>query len=85
MTHGATQQLDYHKPARSALIWRALRTIVRSGHLKVRDWRDEVHEFGDNTGKIVAVHFRDARIERALLLDPQLAIAEGYIGRRYRA
>ena len=47
--------------------------------MKVRDWRDEIHEFGDNTGKPVAVHFRDARIERALLLDPQLAIAEGYM------
>jgi cyclopropane-fatty-acyl-phospholipid synthase len=79
MTHGAIQQLDFRKPARPALIWRALRSIVRSGHLKVRDWRDEIHEFGDNTGKPVAVHFRDARIERALLLDPQLAIAEGYM------
>lgn len=79
MTHGAIQQLDFHKPARPALIWRAFRSIVRSGHLKVRDWRDEIHEFGDNTGKPVAVHFRDAWIERALLLDPQLAIAEGYM------
>ncbi len=79
MTHGATQQLDFPKPASSALLWRALRSIVRSGHLKVRDWRDEIREFGDNTGKPVAVHFRDARIERALLLDPQLAIAEGYM------
>ncbi len=79
MTHGAIQQLDFRKPARPALIWRAFRSIVRSGHLKVRDWRDQIHEFGDNTGKPVAVHFRDARIERALLLDPQLAIAEGYM------
>ncbi len=79
MTHGAVQQLDFRKAARPAPIWYAFRTIVRSGHLKVRDWRDEIHEFGDNTGKTVAVHFRDARIERALLLDPQLAIAEGYM------
>jgi cyclopropane-fatty-acyl-phospholipid synthase len=79
MSHGATQQLDFHKPSRPALLWRAFRTIVRSGHLKVRDWRDEIHEFGDHTGKTVSVRFRDARIERALLLDPQLAIAEGYM------
>ncbi len=47
--------------------------------MKVRDWRDEIHEFGDNTGKTVAMHFRDAKIERALVLDPQLALAEGYM------
>jgi cyclopropane-fatty-acyl-phospholipid synthase len=79
MTHDATHQLDFTKPARSALIWRALGSIVRSGHLKVRDWKNEIHEFGDNTGKTVAMHFRDARIERALVFDPQLAFAEGYM------
>jgi cyclopropane-fatty-acyl-phospholipid synthase len=47
--------------------------------LEVRDRKGETHVFGDNTGKAVAIHFRDARIERALVLDPQLAIAEGYM------
>ncbi len=79
MTHGATQQLDFHKSTRPSPLWWALRTIVRSGHLQVRDWKDEIHEFGDNTGKPVAVHFRNPRLERALLLDPQLAVAEGYM------
>lgn len=79
MTESVAHHVDFHKPARSSLLWRALRSIVHTGHLKVRDCRDEIHEFGDKTGKTVAIHFRDAKIERALLLDPQLAIAEGYM------
>lgn len=79
MTHGATQQQNFNKVPRPALLWRSLGTIIRSGRLIVRDWKGEIHEFGDKTGKPVAVHFRDAKIERALLFDPQLAIAEGYM------
>ncbi|MFY9639814.1 MAG: cyclopropane-fatty-acyl-phospholipid synthase family protein [Rhodomicrobium sp.] len=79
MTQGAAHQLDFQKPSGSPLLWRSLRAFVHTGDLKIRDWKDDVHEFGDKTGKTVAVHFRDARIERALLLDPQLAIGEGYM------
>jgi cyclopropane-fatty-acyl-phospholipid synthase len=79
MTHGVAQPLDFQKPSSSGLLWRAFRSIVHTGDLKVRDCKDEVHEFGDKTGKTVAVHIRDARIERALLLDPYLAVAEGYM------
>ncbi len=79
MSHDVAHLLDFQKPAGSRPLWRALRSIIHTGDLKIRDWKDEVHEFGDKTGKTVAVHFRDARIELALLLDPQLAIAEGYV------
>ena len=34
---------------------------------------------GDQTDKPVVLCFRNARIERALLFDPQLALAEGYM------
>ncbi len=79
MTHDVAHQLDFHEPSGSRPLWRAWRSIVHTGDLKIRDWKDEVHEFGDKTGKTVAVHFCDARIGRALLLDPQLAIGEGYM------
>jgi cyclopropane-fatty-acyl-phospholipid synthase len=79
MTQDVAHQLDFQKPSSSRPLLRALRSIVHTGDLKIRDWKDEVHEFGDKTGKTVAIHFRDARIEWALLLDPQLAIAEGYM------
>jgi cyclopropane-fatty-acyl-phospholipid synthase len=79
MAHDTTHRLDFHSPSVSWPLWAVFRSFVRSGHLKVRDWKGETREFGDKTGKIVAVHFRDSKIQRALLLDPQLAIAEGYM------
>jgi len=79
MSHDVAHLLDFQKPSGSWPLWRALRSIIQAGDLKIRDWKDEVHEFGDKTGRTVAVHFRDAGIERALLLDPYLAIAEGYM------
>lgn len=79
MTHGVAQPLDFQKHSSSWPLWRALRSIVHTGDLKIRDSKDEIHEFGDKTGKTVAVHFRDPRIEWALLFDPYLAVAEGYM------
>ncbi len=85
MTHGATQQLDFHRPARPAPLWWALKSIVQSGHLKVRDWRDETHEFGDNTGKLVAVHFRDAQDRAGAAPRSAACYRRGLYGRRDRA
>ncbi len=79
MVHGVASGLDFQKPSVSWPLWRAFRSFIRSGHLKVRDCEGETREFGDKTGKAVAVHFRDDKIQRALLLDPQLAIGEGYM------
>ncbi|MBI4725104.1 MAG: class I SAM-dependent methyltransferase, partial [Rhodomicrobium sp.] len=79
MAYGITHQLDFQKLSLSWPLWRVLRSLIRSGHLKVRDCKGEIREFGDRTGKTVSIHFRDEKIQRALLLDPQLAIAEGYM------
>ncbi|MGO9472195.1 MAG: class I SAM-dependent methyltransferase [Rhodomicrobium sp.] len=79
MTHDVAHPLDFSKPSLSWPLWRALKSFIHSGHLQVRDWKGEIREFGDKTGKPVAIHFRDAETQRALLLDPQLAIAEGYM------
>jgi cyclopropane-fatty-acyl-phospholipid synthase len=79
MAHDTTHHLDLRSPSFSWPLWRFFRSFIRSGHLKVRDWKGETREFGDKTGKTVAIHFRDHKIQRALLFDPQLAIAEGYM------
>src|SRR5271165_4801489 len=79
MAHEVIYRLDFERPWISRPLWRALNTIVQSGHLKVRDWKGETREFGDKTGRTVAIHFKDSRTQRALLADPQLAIAEGYM------
>jgi cyclopropane-fatty-acyl-phospholipid synthase len=68
-----------HRPSLSWPLWPVLRAIIRTGNLKVRDWRGEVRAFGDGTGKPVAIRFNDEKAQRAFLLDPHLAFAEAYM------
>lgn len=70
---------DLQTPSFSWPLWRVLRSLIRTGHLQVLDHKGVIHDFGDQTDKPVAICFRNARIERALLFDPQLALAEGYM------
>ena len=79
MAQGFTQQAVPHKPSFSWPLWAVLRTIIRTGDLRVRDWRGEVHTFGDGTGKTVAMHFLNEKAQRAFLLDPHLAFPEAYM------
>src|SRR5215469_191068 len=79
MANDTTHQLSFRSPSFSWPFWQAFRLFIRSGHLKVRDWKGDTREFGDKTGKTIAIHFRDEKIQRAFLLDPQLAFAEGYM------
>ncbi|MGO9545018.1 MAG: class I SAM-dependent methyltransferase [Rhodomicrobium sp.] len=79
MTSGVNHRLDVESASSSRLLWAVFSRLIRTGNLRVRDWRGEVREFGDKTGEPVAINFREAKAQRALLLDPQLAIAEGYM------
>ncbi len=79
MAHGVTQQFDLHKPSFSWPLWPVLRSVIRTGQLRVRDWKGEVRVFGDGTGKPVAIHFLDDGAQRAFLLDPHLAFPEAYM------
>ena len=79
MTDEVAHRPDFQAPLVSGLLWRALAHLVRSGNLKVRDCDGEVREFGDKTGKPIGVHLRDAKTQRALVVDPQLALAEAYM------
>src|SRR5208337_982004 len=81
MTQELSQELEFHGPSFSWPLWAALRSVVRTGALKVRDARGEVRVFGDGSGKPVAIRFNDAKAQRAFLLDPHLAFAEAYMDR----
>ena len=82
MAQGLTQQLVLHKPSFSWPLWTALRSVIRTGNLRVRDWRGEVRVFGDGSGKPVAIRFHDGHAQRAFLLDPHLAFPEAYMDGR---
>lgn len=81
MAHDVTQTFG-HQPVLSSPLWPALRSFIRFGTLQIRDCRGDTHEFGDRTGKPVAIRFLDNKIPRELVLDPQLAIGEGYMDGR---
>jgi cyclopropane-fatty-acyl-phospholipid synthase len=82
MAHGLTEELNLHRPAFSWPLWAALRSVIRTGHLRVRDASGGVHVFGDGSGKLVAMRFNDAKAQRAFLIDPHLAFPEAYMDGR---
>ena len=42
------------------------------------------HRYGDGRGRQVTVQIADKRLERHLVLDPQLALGEGYMQGRLK-
>jgi cyclopropane-fatty-acyl-phospholipid synthase len=56
-----------------------LRSFIRHGTLRVTTARGRVLEFGDGTGEPVAVRFTSTSAERAVILDPELAVGEAYM------
>ena len=61
-----------------------LRRIVRAGDLNLIDWQGVAHRYGDRTGPPVVARIADKRLERRLLLDPHLALGEGYMNGQLR-
>ncbi len=82
MAQGLAQDLDLHRPSFSWPLWAVLRSVVRTGNLRVRDASGEVHAFGDGSEKLVAMRFNDGGAQRAFILDPHLAFAEAYMDGR---
>jgi cyclopropane-fatty-acyl-phospholipid synthase len=61
-----------------------LRRIVRAGDLQVIDPQGVLHHYGDGTGPAVIVHITDKWLPLQVLLDPHLALGEGYVNGRFR-
>lgn len=59
-----------------------LRRLVPHGDLTVVDAGGVVRRYGDGTGPSVRVRLTDRRLERHLILDPQLALGEAYMDGR---
>ena len=59
-----------------------LRRIVKAGNLTIQDARGCTTRFGDGTGTPIALTFTDTRVEREIVLDPQLAVGEAYVAGR---
>jgi cyclopropane-fatty-acyl-phospholipid synthase len=57
----------------------ALRTFIRRGNLRLTTARGNTFTFGDGSGHRVAVRFVTVAAQRAVLLDPELALGEAYM------
>ena len=58
------------------LLRNVVERLVRTGDLTVIDAEGAAHDFGDRTGRKVTVVVRSAHAERAITLDPMLALPE---------
>jgi cyclopropane-fatty-acyl-phospholipid synthase len=64
------------------LLDRLLGQLVCNGTLRVIDPTAAVHLYGNGEEPNVAVRIQDARLERQLVVDPELALGEGYMDGR---
>ncbi|MCT7375948.1 SAM-dependent methyltransferase [Chelativorans salis] len=53
--------------------------LVRKGSLSITDADGAVHSFGDGSGEPVRIVIHSRRAERAIALDPMLAVPESYM------
>jgi cyclopropane-fatty-acyl-phospholipid synthase len=61
-----------------------LRRVVRAGDLQLIDARGKPHRYGDGAGVPVVARISDRRLERRLVVDPHLALGEGYMNGQLR-
>ena len=61
-----------------------LRRVVSAGNLELVDARGRSHRYGDGAGPPVVARIADRWLERRLILDPRLALGEGYMSGRLR-
>ncbi len=61
-----------------------LRRIVDQGALTLIDSQGTAHRYGDGRGPAVIARVLDKRLERQLVIDPQLALGEGYMQGRLK-
>jgi cyclopropane-fatty-acyl-phospholipid synthase len=56
-----------------------LRRVVRRGSLVLIDADGIAHRYGDGSSPTVSLRFTDRRLERQLVVDPELALGEAYM------
>jgi cyclopropane-fatty-acyl-phospholipid synthase len=56
-----------------------LRSFIRHGTLRLTTAGGTVLKFGDGTGELIAVRFTTRTAQWAVLVDPELAVGEGYM------
>jgi cyclopropane-fatty-acyl-phospholipid synthase len=61
-----------------------LRRIIRHGDLTYIDPAGKAQRYGDGNGPPVTVRIASRRLERRLVIDPQLALGEGYMSGELR-
>ena len=61
-----------------------LRRVVHAGDLTLIDSQERPYRYGDGTDAAVVVRLADKRLEHRLLLDPHLALGEGYMSGQLR-
>lgn len=73
-------------PRRTAmrLLARLLRRLVRNGRLTLIDTEGETWRFGPDGGLAVTIRIKDAGLPGRLLLNPSLALGEGYMDGSFR-
>jgi cyclopropane-fatty-acyl-phospholipid synthase len=59
-----------------------LSKLVRFGRIEVQSADGETRVFGDGTGPLLGVKFKDRAAERQLMFDPELAMGELYMNGR---
>ena len=59
-----------------------LRRVVSAGNLELVDAQGRSHRYGDGAGPPVVARIADRWLERQLVLDPHLALGEGYMSGR---
>jgi cyclopropane-fatty-acyl-phospholipid synthase len=61
------------------LLQRVVERLVRTGNLAITGPNGSVHKFGDGSGDLVHVVVHTGRAERAITLNPMLAVPESYM------
>jgi cyclopropane-fatty-acyl-phospholipid synthase len=56
-----------------------LRRVIRRGSLILIDADGITHRYGDGAPPTVSLHLNDKRLERQLVVDPELALGEAYM------
>ena len=64
------------------LLARLLKQVIREGRLAIRDADGQWHEIGDDSPVTVRMRLHDKKVERDLLLNPQMAFGEAYMDGR---